>query len=582
METKTTIRNLFYTPTITFSIPAYQRAYSWEVDADRRQVEQFVSDLREQQEFTVFDPHTNRIQRKNYFLGHFLFERDAHDTEKYWVIDGQQRLTTVVIFIGALLHMLRARQAKGEVLQDLEGKPVAINRIVENYLEMDGHIKFETVPYDNPFFRTIVLEDQEGPTPDTASSKRIHKAKTCFLKQMAPMSTQELLTWKDVVDHAIITTFEVEDKVQATQIFAFQNDRGKDLTALEKIKAFLMQQVYTLSPSHHCEDKIKNLEALFSDIYKQCERVVGYTEDQILGFHCTAYLPGGTSSVDRVKAALRKAGKTAGLAWISDFAVNLKESFMAMEQIERLSDQNGPVSDCLILGGGRVIPLLLKLFRHTTGENKVPRIQSICGLVEPVLFRLEYTTADYRTDQFPKIALNYQGEYDQLAAYLKDISKRGFQFWWDFEGSCKAYFMGTDHYSPRIKYVLWKYENKLRDQNRIHPISPVDFLNKYGRKALENTIDHITPGNPSFTTYSEEFRLRWLNNIGNLVLMAWGDNSEKRNKNPVDEAAMYDGLFVSHKEVNKTLTTHQKWDEEEIRMRRDDLYRFVVQEWKLV
>jgi hypothetical protein len=224
---------------------------------------------------------------------------------------------------------------------------------------------------------------------------------------------------------------------------------------------------------------------------------------------------------------------------------------------------------------------MLKLFKFTTGENKIEKIQLICALVEKILFRMVYTTAEYRTDEFPSIAREYDGKYDLLAHSLKDKIKRGFQPWWDFERSCKDYFQASFHYSPAIKYVLWKYENYRRFQNRSHPFPPTDLQNKFGMKNLENTIDHITPQNPSFTAYSDAFKHQWLNNIGNLVLMSWGDNAEKRNKNPKDEFAMYDSLFVSHKEIRDILIANQKWGEDEIRTRRDNIFNFVVEQWGL-
>ena len=81
MERQSTIKKLFHEEGIKFAIPSYQRAYSWECDKDKKQIKQFITDIKEQ------DPE------KKYFLGHFLFEKDRNDENKYWVIDGQQRLT---------------------------------------------------------------------------------------------------------------------------------------------------------------------------------------------------------------------------------------------------------------------------------------------------------------------------------------------------------------------------------------------------------------------------------------------------------------------------------------------------------
>ena len=74
-------------------IPVYQRAYSWE----KEQYSQFLEDLIEQ-------------KGKPYHFGLFIFEHDVNDT--YFVIDGQQRLTTAVLFLAALA---KAKTAKNEI-----------------------------------------------------------------------------------------------------------------------------------------------------------------------------------------------------------------------------------------------------------------------------------------------------------------------------------------------------------------------------------------------------------------------------------------------------------------------------------
>lgn len=100
---QTTIRGLFDT-SIQFVIPVYQRAYSWQED----NWNVFFQDLMEQ------------VGRDNeYSYGNLLLETIKQDSE-YDVIDGQQRLTTLVIFMRALYNVLRAKQADEEVLGEIE------------------------------------------------------------------------------------------------------------------------------------------------------------------------------------------------------------------------------------------------------------------------------------------------------------------------------------------------------------------------------------------------------------------------------------------------------------------------------
>ena len=80
-------------------VPNYQRAYSWDTDSsdnNPKQVNTFLSDLQD---------YVKSHSSTPYYFGHFLFEERG--TSEYAIIDGQQRLTTTVIFISALCRRLK-------------------------------------------------------------------------------------------------------------------------------------------------------------------------------------------------------------------------------------------------------------------------------------------------------------------------------------------------------------------------------------------------------------------------------------------------------------------------------------------
>jgi uncharacterized protein with ParB-like and HNH nuclease domain len=570
MERQSTVKRLFHEEGIQFAIPAYQRAYSWEYDKDRKQIQQFIMDIKEQN------------FNKKYFLGHFLFEKDKTTENKYWVIDGQQRLTTVIIFFSCLIRELEKRERTSGKTTDENDEEVEIWRIRENYVKIGRNYKFSTVSYDNPFFENLIFENnQTGNICDSASTRRIEKAKEVFENLFRhPAETTDILRWKKIIDDAVITTFEVSDKVQATQIFAFQNDRGKDLTTLEKLKSFLMHKIYSVSEESNPEDLIKNIKIEFSDIYRQSERLP-FDEDRVLNFHNTAFLSGENDPLDNVKSVLAKITDNGEKEkWIKDFVHTLKETFFNIEIIENKHETNNPIADVLLLATNEVMPLLIKLYHFH--KNDEDNIMNMAKLIEKILFKLFYKTADYRTNGIPTVARHYNGDIAKLDAELNSYVKNGFQWWWDFNNNCKNYFERHNwHYTSSIKYVLWKYENYLREKKGKRLISPHDFVNKFDKKRLENTIDHITPQNPTFIEYTEEFKRDYLHNIGNLVLMIWGDNSEKRNNNPVDEVDLYDSDYYSHKEIRNILKDKGQWGENEIKQRKENIITFIKSNWGL-
>lgn len=88
-----------------FVIPNYQRDYSW--NKKEGQVSQFFDDIVNRVHVTN-DGNQLSCKSESYFIGTMLFKGDRFkDDGVLEVIDGQQRLTTIYLFLGALSNRLR-------------------------------------------------------------------------------------------------------------------------------------------------------------------------------------------------------------------------------------------------------------------------------------------------------------------------------------------------------------------------------------------------------------------------------------------------------------------------------------------
>lgn len=577
MDNQTTIGRLFGEDTITFLIPSYQRAYSWRVGKDGRfgQVDMYLND--------IIDQPTN----SNYFLGHYLFEKTQNNN--YELIDGQQRLTTTVIFMSRLVKELRQR---GIVRFVYNNTQYATEQIYERYLRPRyGSQKFMTVPADASFFNRLIIGCSDDYKTETGrrSEQCIREAARFFEEKMAtPTKETTLFKWFSVIDNAVITTFLLSGesaKLTATQIFAFQNDRGLGLTTLEKLKAFLMHQVYR-NDATNALSNIQSLENEFASIYKDIEKLET-KEDTVLGYHCSAFLSSYDSPLDAIKESLQHSDDK--IQWINKFASELRRSYSLMCEIENTWHLfNCPISDVCILDKANSMPLVLKLCHYNcngteTDVRSIPAIDNALKLVEKILFKMTYTLGGYRTNNLISIAKKYKPDgYDKLIAELTDKCNHGFHDYWDFNGDCLRYFTANKyHYHRELRYVLYKYENHLRAKARQPLLAPDECTNVFRGTSASNTLDHITPQEPDFTEYSEEFRNDYLNNIGNLSLLTWGNNSAKKNHNPANSNVMemYNSVFYSHKEIYETLKREKQWDETQITERRDRIVAFIKDNW---
>lgn len=264
---KTTL-GLFDSSQKSFEIPVYQRAYSWEKD----QWQTFLNDLLEQIE-----------GENNYFYGNILLETVKKDV-KYEIIDGQQRLTTLTIFIRSILNVLKKREKE---LEDFDFQTK------ENiFLKNGGNIKLRPVEYDRACFDSLIIDNQKKFETNTPSQVRIKEAKTFFVTELEKLKTDILLRVLTKIETTDLTIIELEGKKDSALMFELENNRGKDLTNMEKIKSYFMYQMYVYSDPEETESNIENVSNIFKLIYLIINDFKRLNEDSVLIYHNNAYIKG--------------------------------------------------------------------------------------------------------------------------------------------------------------------------------------------------------------------------------------------------------------------------------------------------
>ena len=264
-------------------IPAYQRAYSWE----NKQCSQFLEDLLEQ-------------KSKRYYLGQFLFEKDG---ETLFIIDGQQRLTTTILFLSAIAK-----------IQEKQGQN--IDKIKETYLTD----VFRTIEDDQIIFKKVSQKHLVSAIDDTEtiSQKRIIEAFNFFETELTKLDNDSLYLVQQTLENAVISTFYITNKVEATQVFEYQNNRGKELSRFEVIKAYLMHQIYIQSTNDvQANNDIADIQREISQTYRHIEAVESYfTESELLDNYCNLFF-NINGNIEAIKEKLNKEeNKT---KWIKSF-----------------------------------------------------------------------------------------------------------------------------------------------------------------------------------------------------------------------------------------------------------------------
>jgi len=218
-------------------IPDYQRGYSW----DARQLTDFTDDLEllgeDQAHYTgtlILHPHDS--QREMDAEGKSYIVTD--------VVDGQQRLTTVVLMLNSI-----RREVEGMALDTL-ARGISKTYISTSGLSGQPMLKLALNRDTKAFWALQILADPTGiEGPRIQSHRRLQAAASYFkqylLSRKQEVGPSEYRTWLlglyNKVTHQLkVTLYNVSDAADVGVIFEVMNDRGKPLTELEKVKNFLL------------------------------------------------------------------------------------------------------------------------------------------------------------------------------------------------------------------------------------------------------------------------------------------------------------------------------------------------------
>lgn len=569
------INKLFDSKNKRFEIPSYQRAYSWE----DRQILQFIEDL--------------QTATSHYYLGHFLFEHKNDNT--YYIIDGQQRLTTVMIFISCLIQELAKRKANGQSIS------VNLDDIKDYYLIDDrkGVQRLKTVTDDNNFFFDEIIEPKlnHAQEADTASKKRIRNAKNKFFEAFTNVETTEIERWYTLVENAVITEYIVFDKIKATQIFAFQNDRGKKLSNLEILKAFFMLQIYMSGKDkENIEQSINYLENEISKIYRQVERI-NLSEDEVLNYYWRVKSGKGYYAEEVVKSVKEIVLKYPAdkNKWLKEFISGLSQTFQIVERIEK--HPSGYIRDLRDLNNMALsYPFLIKAYSYAADPQKIERL---AHLLENITFR--YLIRGGRAEIEARLnhyLVNYSETTDldnHINSIIHQLKANNYWGYWN-DNSLWEHLDSDYFYKNRVdNYLLWKYELSLCDEN--HPL-PINVT--YSDLIRNESIEHIAPVTPTngdpvangYGIYIDDHDKNngiasggWLHCLGNLMLIAQSQNSAISNGPFKDKLKSYGekNLLNQQKEISTFLEDAHNpvWDKNAIERRHKAILTFAMRHWSV-
>src|SRR5690606_16631891 len=177
-----------------------------------------------------------------YYLGSIIISQKGSQP---FVVDGQQRLTSLTLF---LTYLRRLQEGRGEI--------VNIDELI--YSEKFGEKSFNLdVPDRNDCMEALFETGQYEPPADAAESVHTLVARYSELDALFPeeLKTDALpyfIDWlKDRVQLVQITAYNDDD---AYAIFETMNDRGLKLTPADMLKGYLLANMEDGKPRSKAND----------------------------------------------------------------------------------------------------------------------------------------------------------------------------------------------------------------------------------------------------------------------------------------------------------------------------------------
>src|SRR5690606_6195448 len=142
---------------------------------------------------------------------------------------------------------------------------------------------------------------------ETISQRRIIEAFSFFETELGKLDNETIELIQRTLENAVISTFYISNKVEATQVFEYQNNRGKELSRFEVIKAYLMHQIYIQSHyNKQANNDIAEIQSIISKTYRYIEAVECYfTENELLDNYCNLFY-NINGNIEAIKEKLNK------------------------------------------------------------------------------------------------------------------------------------------------------------------------------------------------------------------------------------------------------------------------------------
>lgn len=622
-------------------IPDYQRGYAWK----EKQLKDFWTDLI-QLEFG-----------KNHYIGVLTLEEVPEATinkwsedhwivmsknyTPYYVVDGQQRLTTIIILIQSITELMLSDQKLNYTLSSEIRKKFIYDS------KDDGISRSYIFGYekDNPsyeFLKTKIFgenSDSSFVIQETIYTRNLENARKFFLDKLRSINATDIESiYRKITQSLLFNIYTISDDIDVYVAFETMNNRGKPLSHLELLKNRL---IYLSTKFNDEENERKKLRDTINEAWKSIYHYLGKNKDKpldddaFLVNHFIIYYGERLSDKRSLKISIRyisykyreiyeeylleqvfttrnifnaqsnkDQAQCISVKDVYNYVKSLKNSVEIWYQILNPSDSQfddnvkvwlEKINRLEIL---QYAPLVMVFFQTTSNTDLRVKFLKV---LEKFIFityllrsRGSYSVYIGSDDiNFTEMSFQLSKKDTSPETIIKQIEQKNDILMETSEliPHLKAEFRKKGFYEwIGIKYFLYEYEIDLKENSKTHRDKVIKWDEYIEDRRDYHTVEHIYPQRPrkecwtdKYSKYSEKERTALRHSLGNLVPLSQAKNSSFQNKCFSDKKAGVDDcigfIFGSYSE--NEIAQYQDWTAKEIMERGLKLLNFMERRWDL-
>ena len=383
-----------------FRIPDYQRGYAWQ----REQLKDFWEDL------------VNLSENRSHYTGVLTLKLlpaadTAEDEKEYWlvedhsykvfhIVDGQQRLTTFVIFLQAFVDLCKSLPEFAGMSDDaiFISDSLNIAAMQEKFLfktkPTGDHFRTYKFGYtvDNPSYEylryRILGETGAGTIQETFYTLNLSNAKDYFAEQLRSLHQQDGVTglqniYKKLTKRFLFNEYIIRDEFDVFVAFETMNNRGKKLSDLELLKNRLIYLSTLYSDDELDSAERKNLRSTVNGAWREVYYQLGrnkyrpLNDDDFLQAHWTMYFKYSRETgkdyirflLDEQFTPQKVHKKVAHAVALQD--VEEQSSSKDLEDMEEESGDAAEVAETMVVSRAQLRPTEIRDFVHSLRASAV-------------------------------------------------------------------------------------------------------------------------------------------------------------------------------------------------------------------